>query len=466
MGKNKKKGASRIERATAKKEKKIAQRIKKDIGKIGEPEVSTIVAHIEAQNKAKIKVTETKIDNPSRRSNFTFLTHPYKDEIILFGGEFHNGKNTIMYNDLIFYNISNNTWTLVDAPGAPPSRSSHSAVSVAADNGQLWIFGGEFASPSESQFYHYNDLWVFGLKNRNWTKVMAEGGPCGRSGHRMVLSKRHLVLFGGFQDNTHNYQYFNDLYAFSLADYKWKTIKTSGQAPSPRSGCQMFAISDGRIIVYGGYYKEKVKKDYDKGTILIDMHMLTPEKGDIDCSNYRWSKVKQAGFLPTARCSLSSSPIPGQNKAYVFGGVHDNEQGEDDLTSTFFNELYMLDMEQSTPTWRFVIYHDLPSGEPRSFADSYSYTPSPRSHSGLAFKHNTLFVYGGIVEKGSKSLTLNDFYSLDIKKLKNWNVICNDDILKTVTSDSSSDESMSTGNSSSESSESDGSSSDGQMDTD
>lgn len=44
----------------------------------------------------------------------------------------------------------------------------------------------------------------------------------------MVLSKRHLVLFGGFQDNTHNYQYFNDLYAFSLADYKWKTIKTSG----------------------------------------------------------------------------------------------------------------------------------------------------------------------------------------------------------------------------------------------
>jgi len=48
----------------------------------------------------------------------------------------------------------------------------------------------------------------------------------------MVLSKRHLVLFGGFQDNTHNYQYFNDLYAFSLADYKWKIIKTSGKINS------------------------------------------------------------------------------------------------------------------------------------------------------------------------------------------------------------------------------------------
>jgi len=50
------------------------------------------VAHIEAKNKSKMKVTETKVDNPSRRSNFTFVPHPEKDEIILFGGEYHNGK--------------------------------------------------------------------------------------------------------------------------------------------------------------------------------------------------------------------------------------------------------------------------------------------------------------------------------------------------------------------------------------
>lgn len=47
----------------------------------------------------------------------------------------------------------------------------------------------------------------------------------------------------------------------------------------------------------------------------------------------------------------------------------------------------------------------------------------------------------------------------DIKKLKKWNVIHNDDILNTVNADSSSDDSMSTDGSSSESSE-------GEMDTD
>lgn len=54
-------------------------------------------------------------------------------------------------------------------------------------------------------------------------------------------------------------------------------LSVLGQAPTPRSGCQMFSMEDGRIIVYGGYCREKIKKDYDKGSILIDMYILTPE---------------------------------------------------------------------------------------------------------------------------------------------------------------------------------------------
>lgn len=78
-------------------------------------------------------------------------------------------------------------------------------------------------------------------------------------------------------------------------------------------------------------------------------------EGDTGLSNCRWSKVKQAGSLPTVRCSLSGSLISGHSKAYLFGGVYDEELGEDDLTSTFYNDLFMLDMEQNTPTWRLSI---------------------------------------------------------------------------------------------------------------
>lgn len=84
--------------------------------------------------------------------------------------------------------------------------------------------------------------------------------------------------------------------------------------------------------------------------LKFKLHYFT--EGDTDFSNCRWSKVKQAGHLPTARCSLSGTQVTGHNKAYLFGGVYDEEQGEDDLHSTFYNDLFMLDMEQNTPTWR------------------------------------------------------------------------------------------------------------------
>lgn len=38
----------------------------------------------------------------------------------------------------------------------------------------------------------------------------------------------------------------------------------------------MAAMSDGRILLYGGYSKDKVKKDIDKGTIHSDMFVLQP----------------------------------------------------------------------------------------------------------------------------------------------------------------------------------------------
>jgi Galactose oxidase, central domain len=45
------------------------------------------------------------------------------------------------------------------------------AVALPQLGGQLWIFGGEFANPTQTQFYHYKDLWVLHLKENTWEKV-------------------------------------------------------------------------------------------------------------------------------------------------------------------------------------------------------------------------------------------------------------------------------------------------------
>lgn len=57
----------------------------------------------------------------------------------------------------------------------------------------------------------------------------APGGPSARSGHRMVLCKRQLIVFGGYHDNLQDCKYFNDVYAFNLDDRTWSKLEPTGK---------------------------------------------------------------------------------------------------------------------------------------------------------------------------------------------------------------------------------------------
>jgi len=61
----------------------------------------------------------------SFRANVSLTEHPLKDELILFGGEFFDGRTTILFNDLYIYDIKKQHWKRVQTPQPPPPRSSH-----------------------------------------------------------------------------------------------------------------------------------------------------------------------------------------------------------------------------------------------------------------------------------------------------------------------------------------------------
>ena len=65
---------------------------------------SIIVKDIEAEEQKRKEVKENKVDPPSHRSNLSVLAHPDHPELVLFGGEFHNGNKTTMFNDLLIFN--------------------------------------------------------------------------------------------------------------------------------------------------------------------------------------------------------------------------------------------------------------------------------------------------------------------------------------------------------------------------
>ena len=115
-----------------------------------------------------------------------------------------------------------------------------------------------------TQFHHYRDLWRLDLRTSTWEQLPAPGGPTARSGHRMVLWRNNLVLFGGFYEAFRESQWFNDLYLFSIQTETWRKINFSPTAavPGVRSGFQMVVYND-TLLVNGGYTKLRsaTKKD-------------------------------------------------------------------------------------------------------------------------------------------------------------------------------------------------------------
>lgn len=62
---------------------------------------------------------------------------------------------------------------------------------------------------------------------------------------------------------------------------------------------------------------------------------------------WKWVSFKQGGIVPTPRSGWSIALAPG-NKAYTFGGVYDEEESEEDISGTFFNDINVLDLEKKS----------------------------------------------------------------------------------------------------------------------
>ncbi|KAH0975375.1 hypothetical protein GBA52_017274 [Prunus armeniaca] len=291
----------------------------------------------EEAKKKEVHV-EDNVPAPSPRSNCTLNINPLKEtELILYGGEFYNGNKTFVYGDLYRYDVEKQEWKLISSPNSPPPRSAHQAVTW---KNYLYIFGGEFTSPNQERFHHYKDFWMLDLKTNQWEQLNLKGSPSPRSGHRMVMYKHKIIVFGGFYDTLREVRlYHNDLYVFDLDQFKWQEItpRPGSMWPSARSGFQFFVYQD-EIFLYGGYSKEvsSDKTGSEKGVVHSDLWSLDPR-------TWEWNKVKKSGMPPGPRAGFSM--CVHKKRALFFGGVVDMEVGGDVMMSLFLDELYGFQLD-------------------------------------------------------------------------------------------------------------------------
>eukprot|EP00756_Hemistasia_phaeocysticola_P023809 Hpha_TRINITY_DN15915_c5_g10::TRINITY_DN15915_c5_g10_i1::g.73274::m.73274 len=307
-----------------------------DVDDLPEADIELMLAQYRNKEDKRREVRIEDCEAPSPRTNASFMISPHvPTEAVLFGGEHWNGDRTESFNGLYRYNLEKNTWKAVVSAHTPTPRSSHQAVCY---KHFMLVFGGEFTSPSQSQFFHHRDLWRLDLNAWKWTemKMKDKSGPTARSGHRMVLWKRTGVLFGGFHDTMTaggQAHYYDDVWLLSGLDEtpKWEKLLTKGEGPCKRSGvCQ--SIYGDTMYLYGGF---AVDGKFAKGTCFADLWTLNLSSG-------QWTRIKKLGIPPSVRSGMSCVSVG--RKAIFFGGVTDLDD-QDDVKSRFFNDMYQLDMD-------------------------------------------------------------------------------------------------------------------------
>ena len=346
--KNKKKDAEKKEKLKAKREaklnKKQTKKQKKAAKELGEEHIDTLVKEFNVTNmdedmKSNVVVKEN-VPRPGPRCYANFTALP-TGEICLFGGEYFDGKGTYNYNDLYFYNPTTLTWRTVTSDYAPAPRSSHQAVVFRE---HMYIFAGEFATTN--QFYHYKDFWRFHVGTNKWELLDAKGGPSQRSGHRMVVWRNFILVFGGFYDVSREMKYYDDLHIFCTRELKWRKIDFDPLKPKPsaRSGCGFVAHpSKDEVYLYGGYTEVRVGRVLTRGRCSSEIWCLKLNPGkNLKDLKMSWHRLSRKGSAPVDRNSFACTVH--KRRMLFFGGCDDNDLQEE-IQSEFFNDVHAYDMD-------------------------------------------------------------------------------------------------------------------------
>ena len=231
--------------------------------------------------------TRLDVSGPTAREDHTWTLDDAGDTAYLFGGR----AGTEALGDLWAYDLAANSWSPVQADGAPAPRFGHEAVW--ADGIGLVVFAGQ-SGPA-----FFNDLWAFDPVTRAWRELPSTGDvPVARYGTCASIGPdgRLWISHGFTSDGTR----FADTKAYDLADGTWTDETPSGDLPVNRCLHGCWWTDDGGLTLFGGQTTGV--------TALDDRWILRP--------GARWSSVD--GVAPTARNLYARARLDGAT--LLFGG--------------------------------------------------------------------------------------------------------------------------------------------------
>ena len=192
--------------------------------------------------------------------------------MVVFGG--FSGDACL--NDVHCLNLRTMEWSEVVVSGSPTDRPcSRGGHSTGVHDGRVHVFGGW-----DTSLTYHSDLWTadidFATMRGTWRRVDSSAGevPEGRVGHRSLVHRDNLVVFGGYGT-----RYYADTFVFNLTEGVWRrVVSPNGLCPEPRTYHSLVLEGD-RVFLLGGS---------DEVTVMSGGWML-------DCNTWTWTTVPCPG---------------------------------------------------------------------------------------------------------------------------------------------------------------------------
>jgi NAD-dependent SIR2 family protein deacetylase len=167
--------------------------------------------------------------------------HVYdNNSITCFGGV---GDSSYGYVDT--FDIQQMKWTSSSAKEFPMfPRWGHTATLV---GNTTYIIGG-FDHKSQ-----YNDLYMYEPGRMGKPRINGDITMSHRAGHSATAVGTSIVVFGGAVCEGGPYTFFDDVHVFDIQNRTWTKVDCNGERPSPRSQHSATLIHDDTIVVIGGY---------------------------------------------------------------------------------------------------------------------------------------------------------------------------------------------------------------------
>ncbi|KAK2574175.1 Leucine-zipper-like transcriptional regulator 1 [Acropora cervicornis] len=274
----------------------------------------------------------------ARRSKHTLVT--WNDALYVFGGD--NGKR--MLNDMLRFDINDNSWSRAVTKGTPPAPRYHHSAVIFGSN--MLVFGGFTGDLySNSNLQNKNDLFEYKFNTGQWTEWHIEGRlPPARSAHGAAIYKNNLWIFAGYDGNKR----LDDLWTICLTDLnpRWQEMLHSGDRPPTCCNFPVAVVKDS-MFVFSGQSGTKITNDMfefnfldQRWTRIPSAHLLRGSPAPpqrryghsmvafdrylFSLDDKSWEVVQPAvdSEVPSGRLFHDADVI--NNEMYIFGGTVDN----------------------------------------------------------------------------------------------------------------------------------------------